>query len=962
MNTCRERFESEGTLLDVAGNQPLHLDHEGNCWLVSEKFIDVFATIARDDESTAQRVHVCRIEAGELLVGGITAEEGLGLIAIGTTGSQVRQLPTQRLREHAADAEATSDVAGLLNRWISQLTTGIRGGNVPRDLKLLKANVDLRLAAGDSTSPLQVLWVTGDDVECEFLGEVKFTLGAPPLPLADAGWIRVADKLRVRAVPTEKVLRENLDWSGLAQLQGLIVRCAAESAAKAAAAEARRLHAKSEMEVETGRHAIEQLAAAVRNDDHAIEAMIDAGDDPTLAACRLVGQSAGISMTAPRNYADKKWSDPVTAIARASAVRTRHVVLAGKWWREENGPLLGFLVEGNHPVALLPARSGYEMVDPATRVATPVTDENRKKLQGGAYCFYRSFPPRRMTPKDIVQFGLRGTRRDWIMVLILGLLGAVLGLFVPIATGWIIGDIIPSGDRGQLLLLVMALSVNSIVMMLFGFCQGIAMLRLESRMDSSVEAGVWDRLLNVPASFFRDYTAGDLAMRAMGIGQIRQALTEAAMSSVMSFVFSFVSFGLLFYYDPRLAMFAVVLFIVMIIATSVGAYFQVQYERKNYELSGRVSGILLQLLTGISRLRVAGAENRTLAYWAKHYGEQTATAVRGQMVSNNLATFMSAIPIFSTLMIFGIVALYPPGSLSLSTFIAFSAAFGSVMASAVAMSSTVSTVLDVVPLYERSRPILDAMPEFHQAKRDPGELTGNIEIGQVSFRYTPDGPLVLDDVSVDIHPGEFVAFVGPSGAGKSTIFRLLLGFDVPETGSIYFDREDVSQLDRQAVRRQIGTVLQNGRLTSGDIFRNIVGSSTLTLEDAWEAARLSGLDADIKAMPMGMHTVLSDGESTLSGGQRQRLMIARAIVNKPAILLFDEATSALDNVTQTKVSQSLDALKSTRIVIAHRLSTIINADRICVLDRGKIVQQGSYEELMQQEDGLFADLAKRQLA
>jgi ATP-binding cassette subfamily C protein len=299
-------------------------------------------------------------------------------------------------------------------------------------------------------------------------------------------------------------------------------------------------------------------------------------------------------------------------------------------------------------------------------------------------------------------------------------------------------------------------------------------------------------------------------------------------------------------------------------------------------------------------------------------------------------------------------------TITVGNFWAFNAAFTQIIFSAVMLSSAVTSLLEIVPLYERAKPILDTPPERQLLGRAPSTLSGDIEINHVSFRYDPDGPLVLDDISIHIQPGEFVAFVGPSGAGKSTILRLLLGFEAPITGSIYYDHEDLSGLDLQAMRRQMGVILQNSQLSPGDILSNITRSFQFTQEEAWEAAQKTGLDQDIMEMPMGLYTVVSDGEATLSGGQRQRLLITRAIVSKPNVILFDEATSALDNVSQAKVAQSLQNLKATRVVVAHRLSTIVNADRICVFDRGKLVQDGNYQELMSQP-GLFADLAKRQL-
>jgi ABC-type bacteriocin/lantibiotic exporter with double-glycine peptidase domain len=366
------------------------------------------------------------------------------------------------------------------------------------------------------------------------------------------------------------------------------------------------------------------------------------------------------------------------------------------------------------------------------------------------------------------------------------------------------------------------------------------------------------------------------------------------------------------------------------------------------------------LLTGISRLRVAGAERRALAYWTRSFSLQTKLSFQAQSVANFSATFLVMVPVISSSLIFGAVALLGAEKLTLATFLAFNAAFVQIIMASVTVGATVTSLLEIVPLYERAKPILRTEPEFHRHRRDPGDLRGDLEISHVSFRYHDDGPTVLDDVTIRVRPGQFVALVGPSGAGKSTVLRLLLGFETPTTGSVYFDGEDLSGLDQQGVRAQMGVVLQNSQLSPGSLLSNIVGSTQLSLEDAWEAARLSGLDRDIAQMPMQMYTAITEGESTLSGGQRQRLLIARAIVSKPKILLFDEATSALDNVTQAKVAESLDHVKSTRVVVAHRLSTIVHADQIFVIDRGRVVQQGRYEELMQQP-GLFAELARRQL-
>jgi ATP-binding cassette subfamily C protein len=372
---------------------------------------------------------------------------------------------------------------------------------------------------------------------------------------------------------------------------------------------------------------------------------------------------------------------------------------------------------------------------------------------------------------------------------------------------------------------------------------------------------------------------------------------------------------------------------------------------------------VLQFLSSISKLRVAGAEVKAFSLWARGFSRQRRHRFKARAVSNGLASFNAGFPLAAQLAIFGFAVplLIADTPLRTGDFLAFMVSFATCLSGMLSASGALISAATVIPLYEQATPILATLPEVDSGKADPGTLTGQVEMQSLRFRYDPDGPLILDDVKVTIRPGEFVALVGPSGSGKSTLLRLLLGFEEPEAGAIFYDGQELAGLDHQAVRSQIGVVLQNGRLMPGDIFSNIVGSSLATLDDAWGAARMAGLDADVEAMPMGMHTVISEGGGTLSGGQRQRLMIARALVRRPKLLFFDEATSALDNRTQSIVSESLDRLQATRIVVAHRLSTIIHADRIYVLEAGRVVQSGSYDDLLERE-GLFRELAMRQIA
>jgi len=526
----------------------------------------------------------------------------------------------------------------------------------------------------------------------------------------------------------------------------------------------------------------------------------------------------------------------------------------------------------------------------------------------------------------------------------------------------IFDNIIPEASRTQMFQIGYVLVACAIAGTIFEITRSFATLRIEGNADANLQCAVMDRVLFLPPTFFRKFTAGDLAERTMGINAIRQTLSNVAITAILSSLFSCVYFILLFKYSSKLALVAVVLTFISISVTIFLAWLQIQHQRSLANIQGKISGMLLQLITGISKLRITGTEKRAFIKWADFFKEQSEINYKSGTISNIMVTFTTVFPVLASMAIFFFVTSKEMTQFSTGSFLAFNSAYGSFQIALLQVSSVIMTIIAIIPLYERSKPILEAIPEVDQNKQHPGKLKGNLEISHINFSYSQDEPLVLKDISIDIKAGHFVAIVGSSGSGKSTLFRLLLGFEEQNSGSIYYDDQDIHNLDVREVRRQIGVVLQNSQIMPGDIFKNIIGaSSVLTLDDAWEAVKMAGLEQDIKAMPMGMHTMVQAGGGSLSGGQKQRLMIARAIVHKPKVIYFDEATSALDNQTQALVTQSIEKLKATRVVIAHRLSTIINADKIIVLEKGTIVEQGTYQELMDQS-GIFANLAKRQIA
>ncbi|MEM7594322.1 MAG: NHLP bacteriocin export ABC transporter permease/ATPase subunit, partial [Cyanobacteria bacterium P01_A01_bin.83] len=565
-------------------------------------------------------------------------------------------------------------------------------------------------------------------------------------------------------------------------------------------------------------------------------------------------------------------------------------------------------------------------------------------------------------------FAFRGREKDIAIIIFASIAVTLLGMLIPQATAITIDNAIPDSDRFTLIQLGCGLIIAAFATGLFRLAQGFSLLRIESTSDAATQSAMWDRLLNLPVSFFRQYTTGDLLSRTNSITTIRRQIGSNILIKLVTSAFALLNLGLLFFYSVPLAFVAVGTSLLIVIVTTLSGLILVRKVRPLLEIEGNLFGQVVQLINGISKLRVSGAESRAFAFWSKDYSKQIKLELSTQLIEDLVAIFNTVMPLVTTGILFGLTVHLltkaetngQPG-LTVGTFLAFNSAFTTFLGGATQISNIATDILQIVPQWQRAQPIVKTLPEVELNKADPGQLIGRIEVDHVSFRYRQDSPLTLENVTIHAEPGEFIALVGGSGSGKSTIFRLLLGFETPEDGSVHYDGQDLSGLDVSAVRRQLGVVLQNGTIMSGSLFDNLAGGAKITLDEAWDAARMAGFAEEIEAMPMGMHTVISEGGGNLSGGQRQRLLIAKALVLKPRILFFDEATSALDNRTQDIVSENLDRLKVTKVAIAHRLSTIRNADRIYVLEKGRIMQQGSFEELSSQE-GIFANLMKRQTA
>ena len=686
-------------------------------------------------------------------------------------------------------------------------------------------------------------------------------------------------------------------------------------------------------------------------------------DTPLLRVAGAVGHALGVKIEPPAESEQaQQVKEPLEAIARASQLRLRQVLLRGRWWRQDSGPLVAYTQEGRYPVALLPVhQTHYELLD-ANGKRMPVNETVARTVEPVAFMFYRPLPDGDLKAWDLLKFAFQGRQRDLMVMAVAGVIVTLLGMVLPQMTAVLVDDAIPFGSVGLLLQIGLALVAVAIGRACFQLVQAITTMRLETGSDVTLQAAVWDRLLKLQTSFFRDYSTGDLLSRVSSITSIRSILSGSALDAILSGTFALLNLGLLFYYSSKLAVLAMAVALLIMVVTVTSGALLLKKQRPMLELRGELYGLMVQLINGVSKLRIAGAESRAFAQWGNKYRRLLEIELSTQRLEDSVNVFNTVIPTVTTIALFWVAStLVGPLNLSTGRFLAFNAAFAIFIGGITNLSLTMIDVMDVIPLWMRSQPILDASPEVTTEKTDPGQLTGAFCVDHVTFRYRDDGPLILDDVTVEAKPGEFIALVGPSGSGKSTVMRLLLGFEHPQSGTIYYDGRDMCGLNLTAIRRQLGVVLQNGHISAGSIFENISGGALITQDDAWRAAEMAGFAEDVRNFPMQLHTVVSEGGSNLSGGQRQRLIIARALALNPKLLLLDEATSALDNRTQAIVSESLDQLNVTRVVVAHRLSTIRNADRIYVIKAGRVVQVGSFDELAKQP-GVFAELIKRQLA
>lgn len=934
--------------------------------------LDIFAVEVEGDEVQRRRLHVARIPEGGMAVG-VHGVQRPG----GSTTTKLLAVPSQDALVVEGERAGLMgrenfdlDILELIENWILELSTFLvrDGQRVPRDANLIEADPNMAYPAKAAVTAHHkiIVWASVNQ-QTLVNGSPRHPLAADDLlPLSERTWLELETDSRVTAIMTPAAFFNGSLWQALERFSSIALEHAIVRTDMQARAAADRHSAVHRSRLASATRMFRRLGA-VLDSSRGPRTQPPAAATPLQTVLALVIEALGVPFEPPRvpqNETDA--IEAISTLARRSGVRVRRIIFDEDWWKRDGLPLVGVSTEGRRLLALLPNdRGGYQAVDPEVGESFTVGPRTARRIAPVGLMLYAPLPAEVRSGGRALLHTLRGRAADLWMVLSMAGIGALLALTTPVLTGRLLAEIIPRVDTSMWASALAALVLAAFGGAAFEIVRALATLRIEGRVDEKLQAAIWARLLSLPVPFFRDYTAGDLADRANGIAMIRQALTGATMTAVIGGVFSLFSFGLLFYYSWRLALCATALMMLLGAATWFFARGQMSHHRAAFRIQGTIDGLVFQMIRGLSKLRIANSETYALARWADRFSEQkreTLAARRwaaGQLAFNSMFTPLASLVLFAFIW-YELIDAGRQATFGLADFLSFNAAFGQFVAAMTGLTAAWTMVISVIPMFERVQPILEAEPETAEAGIDPGDLAGEIEFANIVFRYLPGLPNALDGVSFHIDSGDYVAFVGPSGSGKSTVYRVLLGFERPNSGAVFLDGHDLLSLDLPSVRSRMGVVLQHSELAAASIFKNIASSSPLSMDEAWAAARAAGLDKDIEEMPMGMHTMLPEGGAGLSGGQRQRLLIARALARKPRIMLFDEATSALDNRTQAVVQESLRRMNMTRIVIAHRLSTVQDADRIYVMKKGRIVESGKYNELMERK-GVFANLAQRQL-
>ena len=953
---------SLGEQVAAEANRPISLDDPATAWFVEKGGLDVFLVEYRDAQNASSWQHLLRAGEGRLVLGVGEASGPLRVVAKGLPDTRLRRLQARNLAQDGISVQ----LADQVDSWVTEVSAAVakRVEPRPRTSVLASAGHLLHAEPGGvvSAPPGRVVWVPAPE-DAAYLGtEALDPAGTGLVPLTSDSWLNLVDPADMTGVPAADLSRDGRLLAALDEFHRLVF---------AAELLNRSLLLADEINERASRAAHNRMAAqrarrslfSIMGSAKAARLRADTG---LMRVLEVIGAHERIEFRSPeRSRASDAGAVSLADVLRASGVRARQVRLADsdRWWRGDSGPMLAYRRDDGRPVALVPGLVGrYRMVDPDSAAPVRMRADRSHLVGDTAWCFYRPLPADRPVGwVELARFAARNAAPDGIRFAVAAFLASMLVLAPSVVVGTLADWVLPSGDTvalARIIAVIVALALASGLILLL---QGVMLMRLEGRAAEKVGSAMMDRLLDLPVGFYREFTAGDLISRIDSVWRLRDQVSGLVVRALLGAVFLLPAFGLLFLFDAALAKLSLALAALALIATAVLGLRMVNPQRRLHTAARRVAGDLFQIIGGLSKLRSAGAEGSAFAIWAGGYREQLQARQQIDNLSKHLAALSAAMPALVAAALFAVVSGRPAQDVTTGEFLVVFMVSGTFFVAVALLGLACEAIAAAVPLCEQIKPIISAVPQSRTEVAASTELRGELRFDQVSFRYYPEGPLVLDQVCAEVRSGEFVAIVGESGSGKSTLMRMALGLEEPSGGTVYYDGNDLANLSLRSVRRQIGVVAQDGFLQPGNILDNIIGLvDDLTIDDAWRAARLADVDSDIKAMPMQMFTVVGDSTATFSGGQMQRIRIAAALVRNPQIVLMDEATSWLDASSQARVMQAIEELAATRVVIAHRLSTIRKADRIYVLSRGRVVQHGTFDEL-HRTDGAFRALVQRQL-
>jgi NHLM bacteriocin system ABC transporter ATP-binding protein len=925
---------------------------------------DLFAHRPGTAGEATKRHFVARIPAGS-----VVPQVPAGPLAI-----EAIALPGATLRDIPAGPLDAGLVPGI-DKALLAIADSVRALSGPRNATVLQPDQIMSAAAGTALRGNSQVWwlrILGGAVRINGRGLARDRGNDDLVVLSGRDWIEVEQACTIETMSSADLLSAGLLESALAaylrRLLDVIAQRIAERDAAFLAAIAARKKANDFLVGHAAQASLGAVGARAAPATVFAEAQELRYRRIMALLAVLVDETTAAGLAEPAHRGGLPASDEaaVREVARKSALHLRDVELSVNWHRRDVGPLIGWQraeddAAADRAVALVFRRNRYHIVDPVTGAATPLNRARAGSLRPAVTQVQVPLPAGGGT-RSALRLGMAGVSRDVRGLLVAGVIAACLGLAVPLVTGEVLGQMAQNlSSTSELRLLPAALIVAAVLAALSTVAQNLHLLRVEGRLESGTQLALWDRLIRLPVTFFRSTNSGELANGVLGISFIREALSGISVAVVSALLTAVLDLILILVLSPELGLAALGILVLCVIAAWVFGIRISKHGHRALAGENRTTAFTNKLLTGIAKIKIAGAEDRAYAQWSQLASGARANLVSVRRVQAAAQALSTVLPIAGQLVLFLVLAGPLAHKVSPSAFFMISVAFATLLGSLLLLVSSSVEILAVMPRMSAFAPIVAAVPEHRPDLVDPGDLEGEISLVGVSFAYRPDTPLVVDNLTLRINPGEFVAVVGPSGCGKSTLLRLLLGFERPTSGAVLYDGQDLADLDPQGVRRQCGIVLQDGALFAGSIRENIAGAGNYDLDQVWRAAALAGVAKDIEEFPMRMATQLPPGGGTLSGGQRQRILIARALIHQPRVLFFDEATSALDNRTQEIVTESTRTLAATRLVIAHRLSTVVDADRIVVMDQGSVVQQGTFAELMGQPDGLFFRLASRQL-